>query len=276
VTSLIHSAFYRFVRLRDANVVAAQVRALASTHALTGSVIVASEGVNGTVAGQEQNVEAFERAITNDEVFEGAFANLVFKRSACNTPPFARMKVHVKERIVAFGNDDDAVSNERNTAVSPEAWRELIARDDVVVIDNRNSFEFRLGRFANAVDPKVSQFSDFKSFVESHANAWKRDGKTVAMYCTGGIRCERVAPWMQGLGLKVAELDGGILNYFATMNDAERDWHGECFVFDNRIALDTKLQQTNTTLETVYEGEIDGEWRIARARRLREAVEGDE
>jgi UPF0176 protein len=260
--AIVHSAFYRFVRVDDPLATAARVRVLARE--LTGSVIVASEGINGAVAGEDIVVRAFETALAN----ERAFASIAFKRSECDTPPFARMKVHVKERIVAFGEADDALFGSRTTAVSPEAWRELIARDDVVVIDNRNSFEYRLGRFANAIDPEVSHFKDFERYVDAHADEWKRDGKKVAMYCTGGIRCERVAPWMKTKGLEVYELDGGILNYFATMNDAERDWQGECFVFDNRIALDTKLKQTKTQLDAVFDAELDGEWRIARARRL--------
>jgi UPF0176 protein len=273
---VIHAAFYKFVRLDNAARVADCVRALATKCDLTGSIIVAPEGINGAVAGHLENVEFFQTALKRDARFRGAFSNISFKHSNAVTAPYALLKVALKQEVVAFGERDDAVFAERSAAVSPEAWRELIARDDVVVIDNRNSFEFRLGRFANAIDPEVSHFSDFKSFVESHADAWKREGKTVAMYCTGGIRCERVAPWMQSLGLKVAELNGGILNYFATMPDAERDWHGECFVFDNRIALDTKLQETNTTLEAVYEGEADGQWRIARAKRLRDAVDHEE
>jgi predicted sulfurtransferase/23S rRNA-/tRNA-specific pseudouridylate synthase len=264
--ALVHSAFYRFVRLSEPSSVAAFVREAA--HSLTGSVIVAAEGINGTVAGEHDDVDAFERALHAHQ----AFATMMFKRSECKTRPFGRMKVRLKDRIVAFGAPDDAVFADRTTAVAPEAWRELIASDDVVLVDNRNSFEYRLGRFANAIDPQVAHFGDFADYVEAHAEQWKRDGKKIAMYCTGGIRCERVAPWMQRLGLKVFELDGGILNFFQQMPDAERDWSGECFVFDNRVALDTKLKQTDTPIEAVYEAEPDGAWRIARAMRLREAV----
>jgi UPF0176 protein len=141
-----------------------------------------------------------------------------------------------------------------------------------VVLDNRNRFEFRLGRFKGAIDPQVSHFRDFPRFVEAHVPAWRAEGKQVAMYCTGGIRCEKTSAWMQGLGLTVHELQGGILNYFAGLPDAARDWQGECFVFDNRIALDTRLQQTTTSAETVYAGEPDAAWRLARAKRLDAAV----
>jgi UPF0176 protein len=158
--------------------------------------------------------------------------------------------------------------------LNPQAWRALLAQDGVVVVDNRNSFEFRLGRFKRALDPQVANFRDFPPFIAAHADQWRAEGKKVAMYCTGGIRCEKTGPWMVGLGLDVYQLEGGILNYFQTLPDAALDWEGECFVFDNRIALDTQLQETQTTLEAVYQGAPDGAWRMARARRLAGDVAG--
>ncbi len=263
--SLWHIAFYTFVALPDLDAVAARLREL--TQNLTGSILVAQEGINGVVAGPSTALNAFEHALTHDAAFDGNFARTVFKRSACKTVPFARMKVHCKKEIVAFGVDGVAPASAASS-VSPQAWRELIAQDDVVVIDNRNSFEYRLGKFKSAIDPEVPNFRDFPKYVKANAPDWKAQGKRVAMYCTGGIRCEKSSAWMREQGLEVFQLEGGILNYFQSMPDAERDWEGECFVFDNRIALDTKLQETNTTLEQVYDGEPDGGWRIARARRL--------
>ena len=263
--SLWHIAFYHFVALPDPDVVAVRLREL--THALTGSILVALEGINGVVAGPSAALDTFEHALTHDDVLNGYFASTVFKRSACKTAPFFRMKVHRKKEIVAFGADAVSPASAASS-VSPRAWRELIAQDDVVVIDNRNSFEYRLGKFKSAIDPKVPNFRDFPKYVEANAQEWKAQGKRVAMYCTGGIRCEKSSAWMREQGLEVFQLEGGILNYFQSMPDAEKDWEGECFVFDNRIALDSKLQETDTTLEQVYDGEPDGEWRIARARRL--------
>ena len=266
--SLWHIAFYRFVTLPDPDVVAARLREL--TQELNGSVLVAREGINGVAAGSASALEAFKHALTHDASLNGYFAGMVFKVSACKTAPFARMKVHCKREIVAFGVDgvSPASCATAESSVSPKAWRKLIARDDVVVIDNRNSFEYRLGRFKSAIDPLVPNFRDFPKYVETHAPEWKAQGKRIAMYCTGGIRCEKSSAWMRDQGLEVFQLDGGILNYFQSMPDAEKDWEGDCFVFDNRIALNTKLHETETTLEQVYDGEPDGEWRIARARRL--------
>ena len=260
MSPLFHISFYKFVALHDPHAVAAHLRLLAVE--LLGSVLVADEGINGVLAGSAAAVDAFEHRLQEDPRFVG----ISFKRSACRTAPFARLKVHVKPEIVSVGVPGGGASPD--TRVSPEQWRELIAQDNVVVLDNRNGFEYRLGRFRNAVDPGVTNFRDFPRYVQAHADEWKAAGKTVAMYCTGGIRCEKTSAWMRDLGLQVRELDGGILNYFQTLPDADRDWQGECFVFDNRVALDTRLQETETTAEQVYADEPDGEWRLQRARRL--------
>jgi UPF0176 protein len=264
--ALFHIAFYKFVRLADADAVTARVREIAA--GLLGSVLIADEGINGVLAGTAHALDRFEQALKTDARFNGAFSDIVFKRSACKTVPFARLKVHRKSEIVFLGvNDVDAIGN-RGIDVSPQDWRELIAQDDVVVIDNRNSFEYRLGKFKHAVDPGVDNFRDFPKYIEDHVPEWKAQGKRVAMYCTGGIRCEKTSAWMQDMGVPVYQLEGGILNYFLQMPDADKDWEGECFVFDNRIALDTKLQETDTTPDDVYGGEPDWEWRLQRARRL--------
>ena len=263
---LFHSAFYKFVELADPDAIAESLRDIARE--LTGSILVAGEGINGVVAGTPVVLDAFDMALTRDARFSGAFTGITFKRSACTSRPFFKMRVHVKKEIVAFGVDDVKADANGENNVSPAQWRELITRDDVVVIDNRNSFEYRLGKFKGAIDPQVPNFRDFPKYVEANAALWKAEGKTVAMYCTGGIRCEKSSAWMHDLGLNVVQLEGGILNYFQSMPDAEKDWEGECFVFDNRIALDTKLQETATTYEDVYAEEPDGEWRIARAKRL--------
>tara|TARA_R110001599_G_scaffold64023_5_gene179769 strand:+ start:80514 stop:81353 length:840 start_codon:yes stop_codon:yes gene_type:complete len=269
--AVFHIAFYKFVRLPDPEMVATTLRTLAAD--LLGSVLVAEEGINGTLAGSTHALDRFEHALKTEACFAGVFSDLVFKRSACKTPPFGRLKIHRKSEIVFLGVDNvDAIAN-KGIDVSPQDWRELIAQDDVVVIDNRNSFEFRLGKFNNAIDPGVDNFRDFPHYIETHVPEWKQSGKRVAMYCTGGIRCEKTSAWMLEMGVPVYQLEGGILNYFQQIPDAEKDWQGECFVFDNRIALDTRLQETASTPDDVYGGEPDWEWRLQRARRLEEDSE---
>ena len=269
-SSLLHSAFYRFVSLSDPVAAADALRVLA--RGLTGSIVVAPEGVNGTVAGTPAAVAAFEAALHDS--LDGALRAMAFKHSACATPPFGRLKVGVKPEIVALGlPGEPRPLDERDAShLSPAAWRALLARDDVVLLDNRNHFEVRLGRFRGAVDPGVHNFRDFVAWVRAHAGEWRAARRPVAMYCTGGIRCDKTAPWLREFGLDVFQLDGGILNFFEQMPDADRDWQGECFVFDNRVALDTRLRETATTAEQVFDpSHADEAWRLRRARRLDEA-----
>ena len=250
---MIHSAFYRFTRLDDPVATAEVLRARSRDTGVLGSLVVATEGLSGVVAGPAAAVAAFEAALTGDPVFGGAFTGLHFKRSLCMTPPFARMKVHVKPEIVALGLDgvsglDETAEQRAATHLSPAAWRELLTDEDVVVLDNRNRFEWRLGHFRGAVDPGVDNFRDFAELVRTQAPHWKACGQRVAMYCTGGI-----------------------LNYLeqtARTGQPDDTWRGECFVFDNRIAIDTKLQETPTTADEVYNDSPDEAWRLARARRL--------
>ena len=264
----VHSSFYRFVALADPAAVAARLRERVA--GLGGNILVAAEGLSGAVAGPAATLHAFERALQQDPVFGGAFAGLDFKHSACTTPPFSLVKVHLKPEIVAFGVPGVSglpAPGRPDSHVAPQRWRELLDDPDVLVLDNRNSFEFRLGRFRGAVDPQVTHFRDFPAYVQAHAADWQRAGRKIAMYCTGGIRCEKTAAWMQDQGLEVYQLEGGILNYFRALPEAARtDWQGECFVFDKRIAIDAALQETATTAEQVYAEEPP--WRLARARRL--------
>jgi UPF0176 protein len=273
--ALLHTAFYKFTPLPQPDQTAAVLRELVSQPSmdgLTGSILVATEGINGMLAGSAQAVHRIEQALLQHPAFAGAFAGMAFKRSACTTPPFGKLKVHVKKEIVPLGIEGVDAQN-TGVQVSPHDWRELIRQPDVVLLDNRNSFEYRLGHFEGAIDPQVTNFRDFPAYVRAHAQEWKAQGKRVAMYCTGGIRCEKTSAWMQDMQLPVYQLEGGILNYFQQMPDAQHDWQGECFVFDNRVALDTRLQETASTLDDVYQGEPDGAWRLERARRLAEAVD---
>lgn len=268
----LHSSFYRFNPLADPTAAAAQLRGLAT--GLLGSIVLAPEGISGAVAGLPADIAAFEAKLQASGLF--GEAALVFKHSGCRTKPFGRLKISVKTEIVALdlpGASKLPPPDEHDDShLSPAAWRELLSRDDVVLLDNRNHFEWRLGRFRGAVDPGVHNFRDFVAYVEAQAPQWRAERKTVAMYCTGGVRCDKTAPWMRSLGLTVVQLDGGILNHLQTLPDAERDWQGECFVFDNRVALDSRLRETATEAEAVFDPALPDEaWRLARARRLDEA-----
>ncbi|WP_348756042.1 rhodanese-like domain-containing protein [uncultured Aquincola sp.] len=283
----LHSSFYRFTPVADPAAVAEAVRALAReltgaitlAQGVTGAITLAPEGLSGAVAGTPAAVQAFETALVGSPVFGGALQGLVFKHSHGHTAPYARLKVNTKPELVALGLPGaDALpppDEEDDSHLSPAQWRALLDEGRAVVLDNRNHFEWRLGRFRGAVDPQVPNFRDFRAWVLAQAPAWRAEGRPVAMYCTGGIRCDKTAPWLRSLGLQVRQLQGGILGYFEALPDAARDWQGECFVFDNRIALDTQLQQTATGPAQVYDPtQPDEAWRLQRARRL-QAAAGD-
>ena len=270
---LVHAAFYRFTPIEDPQHVAAVLRRRLShpgLQELGGSILLAPEGINGTIAGPRDAVQLFEHLL-QDPPLGAALEGMPLRRSGCRTLPFARMKIHVRREIVQLGV---AGVDARFTGidVSPRDWRQLMRQEDVVLLDNRNSFEFRLGHFQGAIDPQVTNFRDFPAYVRAHAATWRAQGKRIAMYCTGGIRCEKTSAWMRTLDLPVYQLQGGILGYFAEMEEAHRDFMGECFVFDNRVALDTRLQETATTFDDVYRDAPQDSWRLLRARRLAEAA----
>ena len=274
-TPLFHIAFYRFVRIADTAGTAALVREL--TRDVQGSVLIAGEGINGVLAGEAAALDDVEAALRGDPRLNGLFACLTFRRTACRTPPFQRMKVHERAEILPLGVASVDAVGKPGTQLDPGQWRTLLADDDLVLIDNRSRFEYRLGHFKNAIDPQVDNFRDLPRFIEANAPRWKAQQRRIAMYCTGGIRCEKTAAWMQqDMGLTVHQLQGGILRYLAETSgetpdetsDTQREWQGECFVFDNRIALDASLQETSTRAEDVYADNADEQWRLRRARRL--------
>lgn len=269
--ALLHSSFYRFTPLADAAAAAQAVRLLAQH--LTGAVTLAPEGLSGAVAGPAEAVRAFEQALCAAPAFGGALRGLAFRHSHGRTAPYARLKVVLRPELVALnlpGAESLTPPDEADGShLTPAEWRRLLQDGDAVLLDNRNHFEVRLGRFRGAVDPQVRNFRDLVAHVQAHAPAWRAAGRPVAMYCTGGIRCDKTAPWLRSLGLTVLQLRGGILGYFEALPDAHREWQGECFVFDNRTALDTRLQQTATGPAQVFDAsQPDEAWRLQRALRL--------
>lgn len=233
-----HDAFYRFVPIQNPQELVAHLQARCDALELRGSILVAHEGINGMLAGTQAALDAFREELEQDARFSG----MPYKRTVCSHMPFGRLKVKLKREIVPLGVAGVDASQKTGVNVAPERWRELITQDDVVLIDNRNDFEVRLGRFKGAQNPGVDNFREFEEYARERLDEWRH--KKVAMYCTGGIRCEKASAWLVDLGLEVYQLEGGILNFFAQLPDAEQDFEGECFVFDDRVALDTKLQET--------------------------------
>ncbi|WMS43826.1 rhodanese-related sulfurtransferase [Acuticoccus sp. MNP-M23] len=230
------AALYHFARVPDPEALAATLRAEAEAAAVKGSLILAGEGVNGTIAGTADGVRAVIDAVRR----EPGFGTLSWKESAAAEMPFARLKVRVKAEIVTMGQP--SLNTETGGSyVPPEDWNALIREPDVAVIDTRNAYEVDIGTFAGAVDPGTRRFRDFPAWWD--ANHAEFAGKRIAMFCTGGIRCEKSTAFLKSRGVEdVYHLKGGILKYLETVPEAESDWRGACFVFDERVALGHGLE----------------------------------
>lgn len=236
---LFHDAFYRFCAVSDPDELARGLEAVCRAAGVLGSILVATEGINGMLCGSEPALEAVRNALETDE----RFAGMMYKRTACSAQVFKRLKVRVKPEIVPLGVGGVIADQRHERDLSPLEWRKLLERDDVIVIDNRNAFEYELGHFRGALNPGVEHFRDFAAYMDANLGAWEQQGKTVAMYCTGGIRCEKTTAWLAARGHTVYQLEGGILNYFQQLEDADEDFDGACFVFDARETLDTRCQE---------------------------------
>jgi UPF0176 protein len=231
------AAFYAFFRLEDPAALQAALLPIAEANAVRGTLLLAPEGLNGTLAGPEDGLLATLEAIRT----QAGLPELRWKRSAAETMPFGRLKIKVKREIVTFGVPEADPTQRVGTYVAPEAWNALIQDPDVLVIDTRNSFEFEAGSFARAVDPGTRSFGEFPAYVREKLDP--KQHKKVAMFCTGGIRCEKATAFMLNEGFEeVYHLDGGILAYLEKVPPEQSLWHGGCFIFDERVLLGHGLQ----------------------------------
>jgi UPF0176 protein len=226
------AAFYKFIAIDEPEVLCAGISAACERFAIRGTVLIAAEGINATISGQNDAVEGFLTWLRSDPRFSGLAAKLSYAESE----PFKRMKVRTKPEIVTFGVPDLNPAAQVGTYVAPEAWNTLIQDPDVVVIDTRNAYEVAIGTFEGAIDPKTDAFSDFPDYVSRNLDPARH--KRVAMFCTGGIRCEKASAYLLAQGFpEVFHLEGGILKYLETVPEKESLWRGECFIFDERVAL---------------------------------------
>jgi UPF0176 protein len=226
------AAFYHFAALPDPAGLRVGLRDLAAAKGVRGTILLAPEGVNGTVAGTEDAVQAVLAAIRNIRGFNGLQAK--FAQAA--EIPFRRLKVRLKREIVTMGVPLTDPAAARGAYVAPQDWNALISLPDVAVIDTRNAFEVAMGTFAGAIDPGTESFGEFPEWWR--ANAQALEGKRIAMFCTGGIRCEKATAWLVAQGVPgVHHLEGGILRYLAEVPEDASLWRGGCFVFDERVAV---------------------------------------
>ena len=232
------AAFYRFVVLDDTEQLRPQLLAQCQAQQVKGNVLLAPEGINGTIAGPEAGVRAVLAWLRADP----RLAALVHKEAWATEDPFYRMKVSLKREIVTLGVPDVHAATEAGTYVSPQDWNQLIDDPDVAVVDVRNDYEVAIGSFQGAIDPHTRSFSEFPQWVERN-EALLRGKSKVAMFCTGGIRCEKSTAYLRQLGFEnVYHLEGGILKYLETVAPEDSRWHGQCFVFDERVSVGHGLQ----------------------------------
>ena len=248
------AAFYQFAALPDYVDLREPLRAFCAERGMKGTILLAGEGINGTIAGEDDAINALIAELRTGAMFGGRLDNLELKFSTASEMPFARMKVRLKREIVTLGAPQIDPTRAVGTYVDAADWNALIDRPDVLVIDTRNAFEVALGTFDGAVDPKLASFSEFKSFA---AGLDPATHAKVAMFCTGGIRCEKASSYLLAHGFTdVFHLKGGILNYLERIPEADSRWRGDCFVFDDRIALTHGLQETRRR-ELFLEGAPD-------------------
>ncbi|MDP5277412.1 rhodanese-related sulfurtransferase [Sphingomonas sp. DG1-23] len=229
------AALYRFTRFDDIAAIKAPLDRLCGAQGVKGTLLLAAEGINGTIAGSDAAIEAVLGHIRG---LPGC-AGLDVKYSRAAAMPFHRMKVRLKREIVTMG-EPDLDPTDTGAYVAPQDWNALIDAPDTIVIDTRNDYEVAIGSFAGAIDPGTQSFRDFPEWVRAHRHEWEgRDEKPkIAMFCTGGIRCEKSTALLKAEGIdRVYHLKGGILAYLEQVPAEESRWQGECFVFDERVSV---------------------------------------
>lgn len=226
------AALYKFTPFRDPAALKPGLEDAARKGGVRGTLLLAKEGINGTVAGPRAGIDA---VLSHICALPGC-ADLEWKESTASEMPFQRLKVRIKREIVTMGQPDVDPTAAVGTYVAPEDWNALIASDDVAVIDTRNDYEVEIGTFEGAIDPETKSFGEFPAWWE--ANKTRFDNKRIAMFCTGGIRCEKSTNYLISQGVdEVFHLKGGILKYLEEVPAEKSLWNGECFVFDGRVSV---------------------------------------
>lgn len=238
MNTIVVAALYRFVSLPDYEALREPLLDKCLSEGITGTLLLAAEGINGTVAGSREGIDALLAYLREDPRFE----HIDHKESFHETAPFYRMKVKLKREIVTMGVEGIDPNQVVGTYVEPQDWNDVISDPEVTVVDTRNYYEYAIGTFAGAEDPKTTTFREFPSYVKDNLSPEKN--KKVAMFCTGGIRCEKSTAYLKEQGFEeVYHLKGGILKYLEEVPKEESLWQGECFVFDNRVAVGHDLEK---------------------------------
>ncbi|MDC0080147.1 rhodanese-related sulfurtransferase, partial [Pseudomonadota bacterium] len=233
------AAFYAFTELLNLEDLHRAFTHFLKKEDIKGTVLLAHEGINGTVAGTEDSIDRFKNFLQLNNLYQSQN----FKTSTCAEDPFPRLKIKLKDEIVSIGNELADPAKIVGEYVQPEDWNSLISQEDVLVLDTRNTYEFSIGTFKKSIQPETTNFREFPDWLEGIESKGLDKSKKVAMFCTGGIRCEKASSLMKAKGFKnIYHLQGGILNYLEKIDEENSLWNGECFVFDDRVALNHNLE----------------------------------
>ena len=235
------STFYKFLVLENYKELKIKFDKSLSKTNIKGTILLANEGVNGTIAGSESDLKKFFIYIDKFSQFK----DIIPKFSSSNKNPFLRMKVRLKKEIVTIGIPEVSPSNLVGKYLNVEEWNEFLNESDSMIIDTRNDYEVSIGTFKNSINPKIKSFRNFPNWVQKNLIDKKVSKKSkIGMFCTGGIRCEKSTSYLKQLGFEnVFHLDGGILKYLENVKSDENEWKGECFVFDYRVSLNNSLEK---------------------------------
>ena len=233
------AALYKFVEIDDLLSLQSNLYEICEKNNIMGTILIANEGINGTISGKTNEINQTISLLKSDK----RFTNIEIKYSSTDKQPFHRMKVRLKKEIVTIGLPEINPNKKVGTYVKPDDWNDLISDPNVVVIDARNKYETKIGSFQNALDPETSSFREFPDWVKKFKSSKENANKKIAMFCTGGIRCEKASSLMKEEGFEdVYHLQGGILKYLETIDRENSLWNGECFVFDQRVCLTDELE----------------------------------
>ena len=233
------AAFYKFLRLRDTGSLKKQLTEICKENEIYGTVLLAREGINGTISGKEHSINKLFAWLK----IQPNFDDIQVKFSISSKQVFHRLKVRLKKEIVTIGLPEINPNKTVGTYIKPEDWNDIISDPDVVLIDTRNKYETKIGSFKNAIDPQTGSFREFPKWVKNFKAEKGNENKKIAMFCTGGIRCEKASSLMKEEGFdEVYHLQGGILKYLEKVENENSLWEGECFVFDQRVCLTEDLE----------------------------------
>lgn len=242
---------YQFIDLENLPLLRERLKVKAAQQGLLGTVLLANEGINFSLGGEPDAIEAWLVYLAE----EHGINSLVTNRLAVEAVPFLRLRVRIRPEIITFDPELRPGHAPTGQALTPQAWHKLLQREDVQLVDTRNHYEYEIGSFMKAVDPDIENFTEFRQWALDHL----KPEQPVAMFCTGGVRCEKASAWLLANGYdQVFQLEGGILSYLKEISAEESLWQGECYVFDDRIAVDHALKPTGRLICAACSRPVEG------------------